>query len=911
MILKELKLTNFISHKNTKITFGPGITVIIGHNGAGKSSILDAIYFALFKESSRGNLDDLIHRGERYMEVDLTFSIGNRTYHVFRRKKKGKGKTTESKLSDITEGVITLERTPDGATKKIEELIGLNKDLFKNAIYIQQGEIDALLEKGKTAARKKLIGRLLGLDSFEVAYEKMKDVIAYFDSQYNELKGEIKRIPDVKLELENIIKRRESIEREIKELTKELQQAKQEFEKYKVLKEKWDEKQSLFKVLVSKLELHEKRLTELDKEIQEKTKDLEKIKIAEKSLEKILPELKNLDILKRANNLKVDLDKIIIEHNNVLSRVEEILNLEKLLNEHKDNYKKYMDIDAKIKKLSEDKEKLSKSQGEYKSLQERLESVREEINSHKEQLENIFESIRKANLPIELTAEDTAVNVKKKIKELKETINNLQSNVEELEKKIGIATGSINEAKEIIKTLKEAEDKCPVCGSKLTPEHKEMVLKEQQEKINSLETLKEQLSKEKSNLEAQILKTKEELTHLQENVNPDLLITIAKQISEKEDNIKTIENRLLQLKKDIDRLSEIDKALSVLRKDLEDLKSSYESYITAEKTLQEKKKDKDKLQKKKNDLEIKINEKKTELQQILQKITLPEEKIAGELERLMQLKNEEIKLSTIISRKNQVLEELDNKRMKFNEHKQKVEEIKNQLKDLGFDEKKYQEIKNTFSELQDKVANLSTNLEKEKGLLIEIKEQITKLEKELKGLEEKSKEYKRLEKYIEFLKNIRKQFDKDHIQNMLRQRSKPIIEYYTQNIFQEFNMSFSDIRLTDDYNVVLLNDGAEFDIDMISGGERIAVALALRLGIAKALAGEKLELIMLDEPTVHLDPQRREDLVNILVQMRSIPQVIIVSHDEELKQAADTILSVKLKNGVSEVKVSDIDQVQE
>ena len=230
-------------------------------------------------------------------------------------------------------------------------------------------------------------------------------------------------------------------EREIKELTKELQQAKQEFEKYKVLKEMWDEKQSLFKVLVSKLELHEKRLTELDKEIQEKTKDLEKIKIAEKSLEKILPELKNLDILKRANNLKVDLDKIIIEHNNVLSRVEEILNLEKLLNEHKDNYKKYMDIDAKIKKLSEDKEKLSKSQGEYKSLQERLESVREEINSHKEQLENIFESIRKANLPIELTAEDTAVNVKKKIKELKETINNLQSNVEELEKKIGIAFG--------------------------------------------------------------------------------------------------------------------------------------------------------------------------------------------------------------------------------------------------------------------------------------------------------------------------------------------------------------------------------------------------------------------------------------------------------------------------------------
>jgi exonuclease SbcC len=92
-------------------------------------------------------------------------------------------------------------------------------------------------------------------------------------------------------------------------------------------------------------------------------------------------------------------------------------------------------------------------------------------------------------------------------------------------------------------------------------------------------------------------------------------------------------------------------------------------------------------------------------------------------------------------------------------------------------------------------------------------------------------------------------------------------------------------------------------LDMISGGERIAVALALRLGITKALSGGTLELIMLDEPTIHLDTFRRSELIDILKRMSIIPQMIIVTHDVDLEEAAENIIKVEKVEEISRVMV--------
>ena len=59
-MLQSVELENFLSHKNTKLTFDKGVTVFVGPNGAGKSSIIDAITFALFGEHIRKSTKGLL-----------------------------------------------------------------------------------------------------------------------------------------------------------------------------------------------------------------------------------------------------------------------------------------------------------------------------------------------------------------------------------------------------------------------------------------------------------------------------------------------------------------------------------------------------------------------------------------------------------------------------------------------------------------------------------------------------------------------------------------------------------------------------------------------------------------------------------------------------------------------------------
>lgn len=56
-----------------------------------------------------------------------------------------------------------------------------------------------------------------------------------------------------------------------------------------------------------------------------------------------------------------------------------------------------------------------------------------------------------------------------------------------------------------------------------------------------------------------------------------------------------------------------------------------------------------------------------------------------------------------------------------------------------------------------------------------------------------------------------------------------------------------------------------------------------------------IETILLDEPTIHLDSFRRHELIYLLRQMSSLPQMIIVTHDSELENAADNIIKVEKK----------------
>ena len=94
MIFTKLRLLNFKSHQNTTIEFNKGISVIVGENGAGKSTILEAISFALFKQHTAKKMDDLVRNNADTMAVELQFTSNSKEYKIVREKRKSSLKSS-------------------------------------------------------------------------------------------------------------------------------------------------------------------------------------------------------------------------------------------------------------------------------------------------------------------------------------------------------------------------------------------------------------------------------------------------------------------------------------------------------------------------------------------------------------------------------------------------------------------------------------------------------------------------------------------------------------------------------------------------------------------------------------------------------------------------------------------------
>ena len=178
MIIKEINIKNFRSHKNTSISFNKGITTIIGENGSGKSSIFEAMNYALYAKTNNIRREELIKRGTNYFTVELTFEIGGNEYKVIR--KRGKG-GNEDKL--YINGSPSVESSNE-VSSKIKEILGIDRDVFLNAIYIKQGEISNFIHLNP-AERKKLIGKLLGIENYEKTWKELGETISNLEKDLN------------------------------------------------------------------------------------------------------------------------------------------------------------------------------------------------------------------------------------------------------------------------------------------------------------------------------------------------------------------------------------------------------------------------------------------------------------------------------------------------------------------------------------------------------------------------------------------------------------------------------------------------------------------------------------------------------------------------------------------------------
>jgi exonuclease SbcC len=199
-MMKDIKMHNFISHNNTTLVFNKGITIFVGHNGSGKSSVIDAITFALFGEHTRKSNKNLIRRGTSSSSsyVHLNFSIGSREYSAYRQLGIS-GQSISAKFERLSSGendnidrriIVSGERKQFGEsmTAEVAKVLGMDYKKLKIAAIIQQGELSKIIES-QPKEFKELLNNLIGIDRLDLAYQTMHEVIDGFRERLRDHNG--------------------------------------------------------------------------------------------------------------------------------------------------------------------------------------------------------------------------------------------------------------------------------------------------------------------------------------------------------------------------------------------------------------------------------------------------------------------------------------------------------------------------------------------------------------------------------------------------------------------------------------------------------------------------------------------------------------------------------------------------
>ena len=510
-MITAVELGNFLSHSDTTLEFDNGVTVFVGNNGAGKSSIIDAITFALFGQHTRKSNKGLIKRGTNHAFAKVTFNLNGKQYRA-ERKIDTKGGLA-AKFSENVNGnwiqIAAGERKQFGEsmTSEVEKRIGLDFEKLKIASIVQQGELNAII-KAKPKEFKELLNAIIGIDKLDVAAEAMKIIskdfrenirenIGYDDTQIEILSRDLEKFYD---EL-----------KELKPLKKEYLSKKYQYEKESAdLRIKFE----IEAPKIDKINQLESRRNELStyakaaiKEIQHEINEKErKIRECEGCFEHVEPkqkletELKNVEVeiidsqkkIQQLTNQKISLiekqslatklqlkdnkcpvcDSVVDKLNPLFQEKhlkEEIATIEKEINSLEKELESY---NAERIEFSEKLQNIREAQAILRAYsikdQNELKIIQKEIELKKKNTQKIPLTITSGNLmevadldshtkmlfnSISKLEEETKGFDETEFKNLKSSMNNMQTNLSQIDQKLGAVSENINKNESQIKII--------------------------------------------------------------------------------------------------------------------------------------------------------------------------------------------------------------------------------------------------------------------------------------------------------------------------------------------------------------------------------------------------------------------------------------------------------------------------
>ena len=921
MIIKKVQLENYRSHSNTTVEFTKGVNLILGKNGRGKTSILEAISTVMFNTKDRTGKEtgkSYIKFGEKSSKVDIDFIANDgREYNL--KTEFFKTKPKKQTLKDMTGSQY------DGdIQEKLEELCGIKKgfeETYENIVIAKQNEFINIF-KAKPKDREEIFNKIFNTQIYKEMYDSfLKEAVDKYKSEKENLDSKINSLKENmedKEQIINFLKEEKDVEKSLQDnfkniivVSKNLENEIKDYETTEI------ELNNLIKNIKDE-ENKIKRYLSLLKENIIEAKQAKKSKIIVKETEKSY--LEYLEIENRLKDLRENLDNLL-EEQKLNIHYQNNVKILKLNNENLKN--DIINLEENISKNSEKKENLESEISNLKIKEEDLDlKLKKYINllDKLEKLENfknkkLEDKLKKTTEIDILKKELVSKNDLFKIINIEELEKKL-SDFQELEKELKLLEEqkiiSETEIKTLKKSSKELSDKiCPFLNEKCqnleNKEAEDYFSSKISIKTEDLENLKKNIEKKTQILvEKVVFEDKKKQYFEVEKSIKDLELSLKNE----EINLKEIELDIKNLDMDIQKLIENQEFQNsqMLREKKKELEVELRNLNLDEKRenlknlLENLEIEKEKILKNQNSIENNLKEIdefsrkiKEDTNKNIESIKSEIKTFENKLDILKNPYNEYLKnnvlaedLDNLLLKVDKNIKELYSLRTDKNLLKEKVSDLEEKIKDIKIAElkEKYDIIKEELNEINKKLGSSQEKIENYKKILEKISSQ-----------EEKQKKL-----LVEF-KKLENKFNKASlIRNEVGQMGRAISKYMLSGISNIASVNFNKItgrteriewsnEEKDKYAVYLVGQERKIAFEQLSGGEQVSVAIAIRGTMTEYFTNSRF--MILDEPTNNLDTERKKLLAEYMGEiLNNLEQSIIVTHDDTFREMAEKIIEL-------------------